>query len=191
MAFSTSYRPARSITRRAWPDVARVGIGVVSLAGALGVALLLDVRQAILVGLVSLGLVAFAAMMLLVGRAITRRWLAFGAELGFAPGARRPLFGLGADRPVLHGRAGGRPARLCLVRARRDPRAWLQVDTELLTSAPPPQLAARASALAHLALPGTRVSVHGRRLVLRAPFSEQAAIGLVGAVAEVADALEG
>lgn len=193
MAFrhARPHPPAPIGIRRAWLDLAPLLTGAVSLAGAIGAVLHFQLEGARFVLFLTLGSVTFAALTILWGRAMTRRWLAFGAALGFAPASRRALLDAGTDRPALHGCAGRHPARIRLVHARGHPKAWLEADTELLCA---PEhvhaLDARARALAPALAPGARVRTTQGRLSLRAPFDPLGAPALLASLGALADALE-
>lgn len=168
--------------------------GIVSLAGALTAAVWFHVERELFAILVGVGIALFAVMMVAFGRDVTRRWLDYGARLGFSPGARRPFLDFGTDRPVLHGRAGTHPARLRLVLTRgpEGRREWLEVETDLLLDgADPRALAARAHMAAREVAPVARVQVRDGRLAMRAPLTaEEGARALVDGLARVADAVE-
>jgi hypothetical protein len=194
VAFETaSFHAPSHPVGRAWLDVLRIGIGAVSLAGAVFVAVLLDIEGSFSFALLAAGLLAFALMMVLFGRGVTRRWLAFGRDLGFTPAARRPVLDFGTDRPVLHGRAGQHPARLRLIltRTRDEGREWLEVETDLLCEPQDPRtLAALARAAAQQLVPGAKVRVSEGRVALRAPFAPEGAPALVEGLSQVAEFLE-
>lgn len=200
MAFENAraYPHAPAPTRSNWLDVALVTTGAASLASALGVAFFFGIQGRFLSALIGAGLLSFSASMVLVGRDVTRRWLDFGAELGFTPATRRPTLDFGTDRPPLYGNAGTHPARLRLVLTREKmpgaaPRGheWLEIETELLL--PPGDLrplSAEARAAARIHAPHAHVRVSQERLVLRAPFAPEDARALVEGLSHVADALE-
>lgn len=188
------------MSRASWLDAFRLGGGIASLVGALSVAMLVestlppDAAHRAMAGILAVGLVGFTAGMLSLGREVTRRWLAFGASLGFSPASRRPFFDFGTDRPVLYGRAGHHAARMRLIvtqaRVRGTGGEWLELETDLLTDAQDLGHAARA-AVRELRAHGVHVTtarVEGGRLLLRAPFPEGDATPLVEGLARVADA---
>lgn len=195
MAFSSAYPRStrRAYVRERALDVIRVGAGAISLLGAILIALLLRAEGVMFVALIAGGLFAFAVGMISFGRLVTRRWLAFGAGLGFVPASRRPLLDLGTDRPVLFGRAGVHPARLRLVlsRARGGNREWLEAETDLLTRVTDiREQYARASTAARAIAPLARVRVHDGRVALRAPFDPTDTLRVLAALREAADAIE-
>lgn len=185
-------------SRATWLDAFRLGGGIVSLVGALAVALVIqdrlspDAAPRAMTGLVVVGLVGFSAGMLALGRDVARRWLAFGAGLGFTPATRRPFLDFGTDRPTLYGRVGDHALRMRLVvmRAREGTREWLELETDILCD--DVELAAERAraAIAELRARGLHVlhadAADGRLRIL-APFPEGDASSLMQAVARVAD----
>lgn len=198
--------------RRGWLDLLRVVVGLASVAAAFGVSVLLKPRVApdahvrITLALVGTGLVVFAAMMVWLGRDVTRAWLDFGARLGFGPATRRPLSDLGTDRPSLHGRAGAHCARLRFVVHSRARRAdeWLQAELELVGVQPGwwlrydgRALQASEPAIAARVRPDlgafSTLRLQDGRLVARAPFhgfDEPAVREMLARAAHVADELQ-
>lgn len=188
------------MSRATWLDAFRLGGGIASLVGALSVALLVedalppDAAARVMIAILVLGFAGFSAGMLSLGRDVTRRWLAFGARIGFTPATRRPFFDFGTDRPTLYGRAGDHALRMRLVvtRARHGPREWLELETDLLGESDDEasdRARAAVEALHALGVPVTRARVANGRLRVRAPFPDGDATRLVDAVARVADAV--
>ena len=168
-------------TPRAWLDVARVVAATASLGAALWVATRVASRPALFAAFLALGVLAFAALLVALGRDISGRWLAFGASHGFTPCARRSAFDLGTDRPPLHGNLGPHATRLRLVVEGRE--AWLHAEVDLLAR-PGLALDLRARRL------GARV--RDGRLLVRAPFpgaDEREARAFLDKVRALADAL--
>lgn len=214
MRFGEAHHAQRSSaqTRRGWLNLLRVTVGVTSLVVAFWVAMLLEPRVAreahlrLTATLLAGGLLVFAAMMVWLGRDVTRAWLDFGARLGFGPATRRPLSDLGTDRPSLHGRAGAHCARLRFVVHSRARRAdeWLQAELELVGVQPGWWLRYDGRAL-HASEPAIAARVRpdlgafstlrlqDGRLVARAPFhgfDEPAVREMLARAAHVADELQ-
>lgn len=191
---------AGTVPRAGWLDALRLGGGIASLVAALSIALIVesaltpDVAPRLMAGVLVLGLAAFSGALLSLGRDVSRRWLAFGAGLGFAPATRRPFFDFGTDRPVLYGHAGEHSARMRLLVSPRPAkeREWLELETEVFATHPVELGAVSLAAFEALRAQGI-VSVHARivgdRLVMRAPFQPRGAEALVAALGQMADAV--
>lgn len=166
-------------------NAARVLLGVASLTGAFLAAELFHVGRSFFLLMIAAGLVVFAAMMLLLGRDVARRWVAFAATLGFAPVSRRAFFDFGTDRPIVHGLVGRHPARVryLVTREGREAAAWLQAEVDLFH---------------HDDGTLTRAKAHGARvrdgrLIVRHPFTgfdADDARGFIERVQRVADAVD-
>lgn len=212
MRYEEAHQAPPGETRRGWLNLLRLMVGLSSLLAAFWVSMLIEPRVTreahvrLTIALVAAGVLVFAAMMIWLGRDVTRAWLDFGARLGFGPATRRPLHDLGTDRPSLHGRAGAHCARLHLVVTSRARRAeeWLQAELELVGVEPAwwlrydgialhacePSLAERVRP--HLG-PFASLRLRDGRLVARAPFQgfdEPSARDLLAQAARVGDALQ-
>lgn len=174
----------RANLRADWMNLARLVAGLASLSLAMFVAFRVEMGTHYFALVIGAGLLAFAVALVLMGRDTTRRWLAFGALLGFAPASRRPLLALGTDRPVLHGLAGRFPTTLRIVAAYGEGRWWLEARAELPFDVEDARVRERAAALG--------AKVRRGHLVVRDPFEgfdEERAAEFLAEVAAKADAV--